>query len=477
MKEWDDKHIDQMMKEAAQNYAPEFSPAAWANMQQAMQAEGLTTAGTGILKPLWKYLGILLLALLFVTGGVYYFTQQSKSELSVADSSETREAESGFIAENKNVKQPEERESVSEQAFPEQEEIAKETSEKVTAATTGQKNSESTEENLLTQATDQVVENSVENRDAATTSSVPSPAARTDVNDVDQRAVDKDEGGGIATMVESVDSNSEYLVIADSASETNTLEAELMAVDNDAVVLLDLVEEEKAFYLTFIRAKADSIGPEALPLLYPEKIELESGEVIDMPSRRRWAVSALLSPDFSGASIDKLKGTGWDTGLMAEYFISNKLSISTGAVYSTKKYFVDDDFSGYTSRWPGRDAPSEIDASCNVIDIPVNLRYYISNGGSIRLFVSTGVSSYFMLTENYLYEYDGAPYNNWRVTIDNENKHYFGLLNFSFGIQKQLRQGLYLIGEPHYTSPITGIGAGQVSLKSSGFRISIKKDL
>ena len=194
---------------------------------------------------------------------------------------------------------------------------------------------------------------------------------------------------------------------------------------------------------------------------------------------QRWSVGLTLAPDFSTVGqLNEFTQPGMDVGLSVEYFISRRLSITTGAIL-TRKLYNTTDVSEYTfpsGIWNGGLAPEEIMANCQVIDIPINLRYRVIEGKRTTLFASAGISSYLMLNERYDYNYaygqQTTQPDSWEVS--NENNHFFGVYNVSAGISRRVWQNISIEAEPFLKSSLGGVGWGQVRLKSTGVLLHIK---
>ena len=57
-------------------------------------------------------------------------------------------------------------------------------------------------------------------------------------------------------------------------------------------------------------------------------------------------------------------------------------------------------------------------------------------------------------------------------THENENKHYFSVLNISGGFNVNLNKTFTLRAEPYYKLALKGVGYGKVKLNSSGILVS-----
>ncbi len=200
-------------------------------------------------------------------------------------------------------------------------------------------------------------------------------------------------------------------------------------------------------------------------------------EVTDtIRQKRGGAWNFYVSTDLSVTRLDDFTKPGTMIGISRETYFGNNWSFSVGAAYSVKKYSaLGRDYN--TPAWALNDpeAIESILANCIVIDVPINIRKYFDTKNGNQFFVSGGVSSYFMIREDYDYVYN-EPKPAWRDTwsIRNQNQHFFGILNFSAGFERPLTNKLSLGIEPFVKIPLTGIGFGEVDLLSFGLNLAIK---
>lgn len=197
----------------------------------------------------------------------------------------------------------------------------------------------------------------------------------------------------------------------------------------------------------------------------------------DVP-RRGWALSVIAAPDWSGTQPLSGKLSG-NVGLLATYRINNWLSVSGGALYGRKMYQAD--FSHYRpDRWRGNGSigPGFVNADCAVLDVPILANATIMRFRRSNIFVSTGISSYFMLRETYDYRYPPEVGREpWELTVHNRNRHLLGVGNLSVGYRRQLIPSVSLTVQPFVKVPLTGIGNGNIKLYSTGVAISADIDL
>ena len=154
------------------------------------------------------------------------------------------------------------------------------------------------------------------------------------------------------------------------------------------------------------------------------------------------------------------------------YQISKRFSVRTGFYAGRKVYSADpgdyhppDNFWGY---YPNLE---NIEANCKVYDIPVTVDYKISSNKKQSWFASVGLSSLLMKEETYDYYFKpnySPTYITYTKTINNQNKHYFSVLNLSGGYTRVLNKNISLQAEPYLKIALDGVGYGKVKLNSGG---------
>lgn len=186
---------------------------------------------------------------------------------------------------------------------------------------------------------------------------------------------------------------------------------------------------------------------------------------------QKFSLALLLAPDVTALKIKDIAGLGTSIGLNLEYFIHPNFSINTGGLYAFKTYRGG---KGYDTAYDP--VPTGMSGDCWVLDLPLNVRYYVINQGLGRWYINGGASSYFMLKEKYKLEYKtygGGSYEK-KVEIKNENRHYWSIVNLSVGYERKLSERLAIQVEPYYKLPLKGIGEGGLKLKSAGVLIGLK---
>lgn len=186
-----------------------------------------------------------------------------------------------------------------------------------------------------------------------------------------------------------------------------------------------------------------------------------------------------VSPDFSIVTIDEKARLGSNWAALLEYRFNNRLSVHSGVIRSMKYYNSYPDSYEWPDNWPQPPVLIDINATCKMLDIPLNVRYDITQKPNSRLFVSAGSTSYIMLKEKYIYNYENQsdPKIKWRNWEGKTGPYNFSVLNFSFGYEHQIFRRLSLQAEPFVKVPIGKVGFGKVNLSTIGIFISAKYPL
>jgi len=158
------------------------------------------------------------------------------------------------------------------------------------------------------------------------------------------------------------------------------------------------------------------------------------------------------------------------------YQVSKKFSVRAGFYAGRKVYSADpEDYDPPNNFWSYYPNLENIEANCKVYEIPVTVDYKISSNKKESWFVSAGLSSLLMKEEKYDYYFKpnySPTYITYSKTINNQNKHYFSVLNLSGGYSRVLNKNISLQAEPYVKIAMTGIGYGKVKLNSGGVLFS-----
>lgn len=183
-----------------------------------------------------------------------------------------------------------------------------------------------------------------------------------------------------------------------------------------------------------------------------------------------------VGPDVSFVKLSNTGKTTLTYGAGISYGFAKRFTARTGFYASKKVYEAAPD----QYHTPGGNYPylTNVDAKCNIYEIPVSLSYSFGQRKNHNWFGSVGLSSFIMKKEDYVYNYKtptGQTYN-YYYTANNQNKHYFSVLNLSGGYQYQFNKWLSIQAEPYLQIPLGGVGMGKIKLNSAGilFTVTVK---
>lgn len=167
---------------------------------------------------------------------------------------------------------------------------------------------------------------------------------------------------------------------------------------------------------------------------------------------------------------------GYNLGITAGYQFTKNWSVNTGLIYTKKNYkLAGKDYFPPASYWTSYVDLQTVDGFCNMWEWPLLARYSFNSRNSGRFFVSTGLSSYFMKSQKYNYNYKtaaGPGNNSW--TNDTDYNHYFSIIHLSAGFEKQFGKHLNWQIEPYAKLPIHGVGFGNIKMSSFGINFSVQ---
>lgn len=188
----------------------------------------------------------------------------------------------------------------------------------------------------------------------------------------------------------------------------------------------------------------------------------------------KFEISAFAAADITSSNLSIKDPKSLTFGIGLSYQITKKLSIATGFGVSRKLYSADS--ADYKNQpWVAVNYKLQtIDANCLVYELPINLQYQFAQSKKASWLAIGGVSTYFMKSESYDYNY--LWYTQPRKTnyvIENKNNHLFSILNLAVGYRRQLGKQLSYQLAPFIKIPLTGIGEGKVNLYSAGLQLSV----
>ncbi len=182
------------------------------------------------------------------------------------------------------------------------------------------------------------------------------------------------------------------------------------------------------------------------------------------------------APDFSTVRFQEMKGVGTTFGVILGYSFNNRWAIETGLSMDRKRYYTAGEY--FKKEMPAGYTLKNVDGTCNMLEIPLNVRYNFSTGPRMKWFATAGLSTYLMSHENYNYQVEY----NW-VTEDSmwnihkPSQYWFSIVNLSAGFEQRVGKIGSLRLEPYVRIPLSGIGTGKLPIVSGGLNIGLVRDL
>lgn len=327
------------------------------------------------------------------------------------------------------------------------------------------------------------VENSIKSRDVP---SVPTQTSETTVTDKRATSLSNAETEAVPS-----DRASDQTKIVQPSVFEEAEASQALSSAKEEVVLIDREEEvsdERFDALSGIGI--DLHG--SVPLLPSEIAKVEVFEpdggsslhnespIINGSSRgpfSRFSIGISLAPDLSSNEIFRYNRLGRDLGIVIDYWITPRLSVSVGAFNTSKRYLVGgaeyNPPAGFWGNITNGELPAKIDAKCQVLDIPVNLKYQLISRPNFNVAASAGVSSYIMLKEDYRYELDNGWQSEWGTR--NENQHFFGVGNLQVHFERRFGKHFAFEVAPFFKVPLTSFGHGNIRFHSMGSFFTLRK--
>jgi len=223
------------------------------------------------------------------------------------------------------------------------------------------------------------------------------------------------------------------------------------------------------------------IKSEGLDLSSLQIIPITQNVLDKVVSSNRFAFTALANSEFSSVGFLTSPRAGWKAGVKFGYQFSEKYQLDLGVAMSLKKYGSKG--SEYTNDegWIDDIMPMWMDAKCHVVEIPLEMSYYVNGYKNDGFFLNAGISSYILNSEWYGFKYRDADLlsnPDLLQEINPEdvetNYHLSGVGKLSFGYQKIISPKMAIEVSPYLQIPLTGIGEGKVDLYTTGVQFAVK---
>ena len=186
------------------------------------------------------------------------------------------------------------------------------------------------------------------------------------------------------------------------------------------------------------------------------------------------AIRVGYSPDLTTVGLKNFTKPGSAFSIMAEYALMRKLFIQTGLTRSVKDYYANASEYDLMPYVTNINTPYNVDGTCNMLEIPLNIRYDIAQGQHSRWFAGTGFTSYNIQKEKYVYNYKTYKHGQKPGWEGKTGWYLFSHLNASVGYERRITRKFSILAEPYIRIPLKGVGYGKVNLVTTGMWLSIR---
>ncbi|SEV92216.1 hypothetical protein SAMN05428988_0471 [Chitinophaga sp. YR573] len=309
------------------------------------------------------------------------------------------------------------------------------------------------------------------NNNIPVTESVP----ETDVNTKIKKLVINNNNIYRPVIASNSDNNNSVNKTISEKTVNNTTGITLSGADNDIVPPLSI------HVLPSANAGEWSISAALQPVKKPVITTSPVVEKMDVPVKvqKGLYVGIVASPDISTVKLQHVSKVGYNAGIVVGYRISRRVAVETGVLLEKKYYYSDGShFSTKKIPIPSDTKIINVDGWCNMIEIPVTVRYVFGIKEKSNWYVNGGLTSYIMNRENYAYKYE---VNNWVDTktwdYRNSTRNWFSIIHAGVGYEHRLGAVGTLRVEPYLNIPAGGVGIGNLPITSVGLNVGITRPI
>ena len=188
---------------------------------------------------------------------------------------------------------------------------------------------------------------------------------------------------------------------------------------------------------------------------------------------KKFYVGFGLGPLLSKVGTELPKHIGYDVGLLFGLKLTNKISVETGVSYSRQYCIMGKDDLKKSLSWPLNSfALVHADCERSVVEVPIQLNYYILQKSRQRVFCSAGLSSYIDLKYNYdiIWESFNTPF---QTTKSYHNRQLLAsTVNFGLGYENNIKNLGIIRIEPFIQIPVHEL-SGDPPIYNIGVRFAM----
>ncbi len=183
--------------------------------------------------------------------------------------------------------------------------------------------------------------------------------------------------------------------------------------------------------------------------------------------------------DWSTVKYDYAEPLGINIGIIGGYHLNKRWSLHSGLIYTHKRYEAKgQNFSPKDKNpWYNTIKMMHVDGYCNMWEWPVYARYVFNPLKKQTYFISTGIASYKINKENYNYTYTyntGTTVYNKQSVRNDKDIYLASILHLSAGASFTAGKKINILAEPYAKLPLRKMGYGSLMLSSFGINFSLQ---
>jgi cytoskeletal protein RodZ len=186
-------------------------------------------------------------------------------------------------------------------------------------------------------------------------------------------------------------------------------------------------------------------------------------------------VGFIGGPDLSTVKLQSVEQLGYSLGAIVGYRINKKLSVETGLLWDKKYYYTEGKYFSKDQLYvPPSAYIVNVNGNCNMLEIPVSIRYDFASSTGHGFFISGGLSSYLMRQQNYTALVANSS-SQWPAPFssDSPSNYFFSIIQLSAGYEFAVSGKTKIRIEPYVKIPLQGIGIGNLPISSTGLYLGI----
>ena len=457
-----DKDLDRLSRDAAEHYDVEQNTSGWDNLEQRLNKELPIQKD----KDRRRFLWFLLLLVMVTGGGLFVMLQKNSSpEIATTISSNTEQT---TPSNNKEQSLNKDQNNKDQNSVAVKEEDPETPVDNLSTTNSDKKNITSIEKNSTAKDQTTAINNQVKQSSNKVSVQQTQKANNKISNKYNSAKQPKNNNQLKSSEIAKTDNQDlKNQDLADNKDESVRSNEDVNKPIQKAVPPVAIKKEDVAV----AEKNADDKKADDKKVEKKNAAKTNSGQ-----NKSRFAIGLLTGIDKSSIHSVGTDKFGYSLGLTGQYNISKRWAVSTGLIYTKKQYSaMGEDYHPPKHYWTYYVDLDKLSGNCEMLEIPINLRYNINLNTKSQWFASAGISSYLMKNQNYTYFYKFmGQYNERDWTNSRDTSHLFSILNLSAGFERSIGKNLSLQAEPYVKLPLSGIGYGQMDINSYGLYLTLK---